>query len=151
VLDRGQLRQDPRQQRDQRRVDDDHLVFGVPDDEHELLGEQPDVQRVQDGAHARHREVRDQVLRVVPHERADPLVAGDPEVVVEGVGQPGACRPISAKLERRGAESPPVQVTTSAPPWTVLPCSNSRDTCSGIVIIVLAYADRSGAAHATEG
>jgi hypothetical protein len=43
----------------------------------DLVGEQPDVGGVQHRAHGRHREVGLEVLLVVPHVRADPLVAGD--------------------------------------------------------------------------
>ena len=68
----GQVAEHPGQQRDQRRVDDDHPVLGVVGDVDELLGEEPDVERVQHRAHARHREVGHQVLGVVPHERARP-------------------------------------------------------------------------------
>ena len=75
VAQRGQVRQHAGQQRDQRRVDDDHAVLGVVDDVDELLGEQPQVQRVQHRAHARHGEVGHQVLGVVPHERGDAFVA----------------------------------------------------------------------------
>ncbi len=39
----------------------------------ELLGEQTDVERVEHRAHRRDREVRRQVLRRVPAERADPV------------------------------------------------------------------------------
>jgi len=82
------------QQRDQRRVDDDDPVLGVVHDVDQLLGKQPQVQCVQHRAHARHGQVRHQVLGVVPHERADPFVAGHAQVVMERVGQPG----------RRGAD-----------------------------------------------
>ena len=55
--------------RDQRSVDDDDRVLGVVDDEGQLFGEEPDVERVQDGAHARDGEVGLHVRLVVPHER----------------------------------------------------------------------------------
>ena len=40
-----------------------------------------------------HREVRHQVLGVVPHEGGDPLVAGDPELVAQRVREPGGLAP----------------------------------------------------------
>ena len=62
---------------DQGVVDDDDLVLGVVGDVGQLLGEQPDVQRVQHRAHRGDGEVGLEVLGVVPLEGADPLVAGD--------------------------------------------------------------------------
>ena len=87
VAQRGQVRQHPGQQRDQRRVDDDHPVLGVVGDVDQLLREQAEVEGVQHRAHARHRQVGDEVLGVVPHQGGDPLVAGDPEVVAQRMGQ----------------------------------------------------------------
>jgi hypothetical protein len=43
----------------------------------DLIGREPDVQRVQHRAHGRDGQVGLEVLGVVPHERADPLVAVD--------------------------------------------------------------------------
>ena len=74
VLDVLELVRQRREQRDQRVVDDDHLVARVVDDVDELLREQPDVQRVQHGAHVRHREVHLEVLLRVPHERRDAVL-----------------------------------------------------------------------------
>ena len=54
-------------------VDEDHAVLRVVDDVDDLLGEQADVQRVQDGAVGRHREVQLEVALVVPGERGNPL------------------------------------------------------------------------------
>src|SRR5436189_4480305 len=54
----------------------------------DLLGEQPDVQRVQHCTHGWDREIGLEVLLVVPHERADAVVAGDPEPP-KPIGQPG--------------------------------------------------------------
>ena len=52
-LDRLEVVLDGGQQRDQRRVDDDHAVLGVVDHVGQLLGREADVQGVQDGAHGR--------------------------------------------------------------------------------------------------
>jgi hypothetical protein len=49
----------------------------VVGDEHQLLGEQADVQGVQYGAHRGDGEVGGQMLGVVPHERADTLISCD--------------------------------------------------------------------------
>ena len=71
ALDRLQLVDHACEHRHERVVDDHDLVLGVVDDVRELLGEQPDVQRVQHRAEARDREVRLEVLLRVPAERAD--------------------------------------------------------------------------------
>ena len=54
-------------------VDDHDAVLGVVGDVDELLGEEPDVERVQHGAHRRHREVGLEVLLRVPAEGRDAL------------------------------------------------------------------------------
>ena len=54
-------------------VDDDDTILGVVDDIRQLLGEQPNVERVQHGAHARNSEVCLHMGLVVPHERADAI------------------------------------------------------------------------------
>ncbi len=79
VRDRRHQCERRRQHRQQAGVGENHPVVGVGGDEAELLRRQPDVQRVQDSAHGRHGEVGLEVLLVVPHERRDPLVAGDPQ------------------------------------------------------------------------
>lgn len=76
------------EQFDQRGVDQHHLVFGFVGDVDDLIGEQADVEGVQNGAHRGHREVRGQVLGVVPHERRHPLVTGHPEAT-QPIGQLG--------------------------------------------------------------
>ena len=58
------------------------------DDVGELIGEEPHVQGVQHRTHRRHGQVGLQVLLVVPHERADPLVTGHTEAA-KGVGELG--------------------------------------------------------------
>ena len=74
------MRQQPGERLGQGVVDDDDAVVGVVGDVDDLRGEQPDVERVEHGTHRRHREVGDEVLGVVPHERADSLVAVDAEL-----------------------------------------------------------------------
>ena len=46
-----------------------------------MLGKQPKVQRVQDGAHARHRVVELQVAVVVPGEGGDAVARLDPDLL----------------------------------------------------------------------
>jgi hypothetical protein len=88
LLDGGQPGRDLREQRQHRAVDDDDLVAGVVDDVLELLGEQPQVQRVHHRAHGRDGEVGLEVLLVVPHERADAVALLDTERR-QRTGEPG--------------------------------------------------------------
>src|SRR5262249_39133305 len=71
--------QHPSEQRDERAVDDDDVIFGMVGDVHQLLGEEPDVEGMENRAHSRHGEVGRYVLGVVPHKGADPLVASNTE------------------------------------------------------------------------
>ncbi|MBM7365359.1 hypothetical protein JOC45_000040 [Gordonia hydrophobica] len=87
VLDGRHLRHMRFQEVDQRRVDDDDPVFRVIDHVDQLLGEQPDVQGMEDRPHRRHRQIRLEMLGVVPHERRHALVGVDseaPQSVCEG-------------------------------------------------------------------
>ena len=102
--------------REQRAVDEDHLVLGVVDDVGELLGEQADVQRVQDAPGARRGEVQLQVAGAVPGERADAGVGGEAERVERAAEPAGALGP----LARRSC-APPVAVTV-----TIVFSPNSR-------------------------
>ena len=86
VLDGGELVLDPGQQRHQRGVDDDHLVLGVIDHVGELLGEQAEVQGVQDRPHSGDGQVRLQVGLVVPQEGAHPIAVAHPDGL-ERLGQ----------------------------------------------------------------
>ena len=81
-----------------RPVEDDHLVLGVIGDVGELLGEQPDVERVEHGAHARHRQVRLHMALVVPHEGADPVPGSNAEF---GEGGGELIGPVGDLGERR--------------------------------------------------
>lgn len=89
VLQRRQLGEQRGEERQQGAVDEDDLVVGVLDDPDQLLGGEPEVQGVEDGAHRRDGEVRLHVFRVVPHEGRDPLVPVDAELVMQGVGELG--------------------------------------------------------------
>ncbi len=60
-------------------VDEDHPVLGVVDDVGDLVGEQADVDRVQDGAEARHAEVELEVALAVPAEGRHPVALLDAE------------------------------------------------------------------------
>ncbi len=76
-------------------VGEHHFVGGVVGDVGQLVGEQPDVERVQHAPAARCREVHFQVPGGVPAERGDPAVRGYPERV-QRAGQPaGAVGPIA--------------------------------------------------------
>ncbi len=79
VLDGLALVANPGEQRRDRTVDDDDLVLGVVDHVGQLLGEQPDVEGVQHSPHGGNRQVRLEVLLVVPGEGADPVVVADTE------------------------------------------------------------------------
>jgi hypothetical protein len=67
------------QRLDERAVDEDDAVAGVVDDVDDLLGEQADVQRVQDGAVGGDREVQLEVALRVPAEGRHPVPGLDPE------------------------------------------------------------------------
>ena len=70
-------------------IDDQHLVVRVPDDVRDLVRHQLLVHRLEHRAHRRDREEGLQVLRAVPHERADALIPVDPQLVAQPVGQRG--------------------------------------------------------------
>ena len=75
-----------RHRRRQRGVEEDQAVVRVLDDVAEVLLEQPDVERVEHGARARHREVELQVAERVPGEARDPI-AGPHSQPGERAGQ----------------------------------------------------------------
>ena len=95
VLQALERRQQRSEEPEQRAVDEDHLVVGVIDDVGELLGEQPDVERVQDSTGTRRGEVQLEVTGGVPRERADATVGGDPEVVEHAAELAGARCPLT--------------------------------------------------------
>ncbi len=90
-------RQQRREQAEQRAVDEDHLVVGMVDDVGELLGEEPDVQRVQDPTGARCGEVQLEMARRVPRERRHTTVGGDPQVVEHPTEPAGPSRPVGIR------------------------------------------------------
>ena len=77
VFDRRQLIADPSKQRSDRGVNDDHLVPSVVDDIGELLGKEPNVQRVKHRSHTRNRQVGLHVRLVVPHKGANSISVTD--------------------------------------------------------------------------
>ena len=72
------------EQRQQRAVDEDDLVLGVVGDVDQLLGEQPDVERVQDATGARRGQVQLEVAGRVPAERRHPAVGAHAQGVEDG-------------------------------------------------------------------
>ena len=72
------------QQRNQRSVHQDHVVFGVVDHVGELLGEETDVQRMQHGAHARDGKVGFEMFLVVPLESGDTVAGTDAQSFQRG-------------------------------------------------------------------
>ena len=95
----------------------------------ELLGEQPDVERVQHRADAGHREVGLEVLLDVPRERADAVAGLDPEPLQRGRELLDAIAATSRNEARRLPS--PSNVTTSLSPCTATPCRNSIPIVSG--------------------
>ncbi len=65
------------QDRHDRVVDEDDAVLRVVDDIGQLLGEQPDVERVQDRSDAGNGHVQLEVALIVPSERADAIALFD--------------------------------------------------------------------------
>jgi hypothetical protein len=88
-------------QGEQRTVDEDHLVVGVVDDVGELLGEQADVEGVQDSPRARRGEVELEVAGGVPGERGHAPVGGDPEIVEHPAELAGAGCPLPYVVRSR--------------------------------------------------
>ena len=87
VLDGLELGRHPGQEGDEGGVDEDHPVLGVVGDVGQLLGEQPEVQRVEHGAHRGDGQVGLEVLLGVPGEGGDPVALPDAEAG-QGRGQP---------------------------------------------------------------
>ena len=79
VADLRQMREQPGEGPGEGVVDDDDRGPTMVGDIEDLLGEEPDVQRMEHGAHRRDGQIGGEVLGVVPHEGADPLVAGHAE------------------------------------------------------------------------
>ena len=75
------------EQRQQRRVHDHDAVLGVRGDVPQLVGMEPQVERVQHRAQQRHGEVGLEVAVVVPAERGDPVARADAERA-ERAGEP---------------------------------------------------------------
>src|ERR1700722_6743840 len=73
------LRRDDVDERAEGHVEDHVFVVGVIDDERDLIGEKPRVDRVANGAHTGHAVVALQVTVAVPGQRADALALLDAE------------------------------------------------------------------------
>ena len=86
-LDRRELTRDGSQHGQDGGVDDHHPVLAVVDDVGQLVGEQPQVQRVQHRAHRRDGQIGLQVLLGVPQEGAD-AVAGTDAQTGQRAGEP---------------------------------------------------------------
>jgi hypothetical protein len=80
-----------------------HFVLGVVDDETELLGVQPNVQRVENCTQARHRMIALQMLVRVPHEGGNAIAAPDARLVKRAAQ---ALRPLEVLLPRVQQRSP---------------------------------------------
>ncbi len=81
VFDGPKVFRDAGERRIERCVDEDDAVFAVIDDEGELVREQSDVQRVDDGAHRRNGVVGFEMLLGVPAEGADAISRADAEAL----------------------------------------------------------------------
>jgi hypothetical protein len=79
---------------EQRPVHEHHVVLGVVDHEGQLLGKEPDVERVQDPAGARHGPVEREVVGGVPGERADPGVGRHAQRVQHAAEPAGPVGPL---------------------------------------------------------
>ena len=115
----------------ERAVDDDDLVLGVVDDVGELLGEQPDVEGVQDRAHGRHGQVRLEVALVVPAERPHPVARTHPEPperrrqLLGPAGHLGERRrPVAV-----GLDGDHLAVAVDRWPWRRMPLIRSGPSC----------------------
>src|ERR1019366_5639515 len=90
VLHRRKLRRDRGEGREERRIDEDDAVPGVVRDPRGLVGVEPDVQRVENGSHARQRAVELLVPERVEGEGGDPVARHDAERRQRGGQAPDA-------------------------------------------------------------
>ncbi len=88
------------QRREPRRVGDQHPCVAAHRGGDELVGGQPRVEGVQDGAHRGHGQIRLQMVGGVGHQRGDGVPGRDPEVVVQGGGELDGA---DARVEERAA------------------------------------------------
>ena len=91
------------EKRDERLIDQDHAVFGVPGDVREIVAREAQVQRVQHGAHRRDRAVRFEVARVVPAERGHAVAALHAEPLERGGEARGAREHFAVRRAVEGA------------------------------------------------
>ncbi len=111
---------------EQRLVDEDHLVLGVVDDVRQLIGEEPDVQRVQHATATGRGEVELEVTCRVPRKRGDASARGDTEGVEHAAQPPGSRRPIAV------GEHDPVRSRSPSPPpsWGTVARHDRRDAAA---------------------
>ncbi len=81
MLEVGERVEQRGEQREDRTINEDHLVISVVHDVGQLLREQPDVQRVQHPAGTRSSKIQLEVTSRVPGKRGDTPVSRDPEGV----------------------------------------------------------------------
>ena len=103
VGDRRHLRSELAEQREERLVDDDGAVLGVPGDVGEVGRREANVERMEHGAHTRDRAVRFEVTGVVPTERRHAVPALHPELLERVRQLPGPCEDLAI---RRAVDRP---------------------------------------------
>src|SRR5712692_10119517 len=85
-LDAGDLPDQWLEEWEERLIDEEDLVLSILDDEFQVLWEQTQVERMQDGAHAGHGVVQLKVSVVVPRQRGHAIAGFDAESL-EGAGE----------------------------------------------------------------
>ena len=124
-LHRRELRRDRREEKDQRSVDEDDAVLCVIDDVGDLLGEEPQVERVQDRAHSRNGEVRLLVRLVVPREGRHTVARTYAQSSQRGSDTLG---PLTDLGERRGVGAITGPGENLALPVEAMPCRTIAGT-----------------------
>ena len=100
-------REERREERQNRTVNENHFIVCVINDVRQLLGEKTDVERVEHPARARRCEVQLEVASCVPCKRCNATVGGDAQCVQRTGQLPGAsselgvCCPLEACPRRR--------------------------------------------------
>ena len=139
---------DRRERGQQAAVHDDDLVLGVVDDVHELVGGQPDVERVHDRAHAGDRVVGLEVFLVVPAERGHRIARR--RRPAGSARWPAAARSARSRGSWCAGRRPPCHVTHSLRPNTRAPCCrivvivSGKSSCIVLVIRALGMPDLRG-------
>ena len=78
------VRANPREQRRERGVDDQHAIAGVIDDIRQFVGRKPQVERVQHRAGERRGEIGFEMLRMAPAQRCHAIAAADAKTLEHG-------------------------------------------------------------------